>query len=142
MKKSVLVMFVASVCLIFCISIFTFIVNYDIKKIKLYNELELYRGDNYLYLNDDKEYCFAANKANLYFPDYSNFPFEDNVDKFYIFDGSKTLGRTSISFVLEIKFENTNDYNEYICYELDRCSYTDSFDVNYEKYEFLVTTNN
>ena len=48
--------------------------------------------------------------------------------------------RTKIE-ALEQGFDNVNDYNEYICYELDRCSYTDSFDVNYEKYECLVTTN-
>lgn len=122
--------------------IICYIIYGEINFIKRYEGIDLYENNTYLSLSDSTEYLYASQYCSQYFPQYDVINEKDIINGVYIFDGSKTLGRTSISFVLEIKFENTNDYNEYVCYELDRCSYTDSFDVNYEKYECLVTTNN
>ena len=143
MKKKIKIkkLMLFGILFIFVICLFGYIVYGEINFIKRYDDINLYKNDNYLTLSTSNAYSFSSKNCYKYFPKYDDFIKKDNINKFYVFDGSETLGRTAVSFVLEIKFINLFDYNEYVSYVLNRCAYTDKFNINYKNYECLVTTN-
>lgn len=123
MKKYIIILFAFCISVLISMLIIIFIGNHDNKHVQLYNDAELYKNNKYENLNNDNKYVSTVNKAKLYFPKYENFPYADNILNFYIYDGSQTISKTSISFVLELKFDNFKSFNEFLKYENNRLKY-------------------
>lgn len=115
--------------------------NFDNKKIKLYDDLSLYVDSKYNQLNDSDIYKITADDCTNYLPKYNEFEFKDNVDGFYVFDGSKTVLRTSISFVLELQFQDISEYERFSSCEYFRCEYDFDKIINHNGYECRITKN-
>lgn len=111
----------------------------NINDIERYDNIALYKTNDYLLLNNQDTYIDVSNRSNVFFPKYDDFVNKDIINGFYIFDGRMTITRTSLSFVLELKFENLQEYEEYLTYEMDRCSYTNKYNISHKNYECLIT---
>ena len=113
--------------------------NNDKKNIKLYDDISLYVDSEYNQLSDNYIYKITSDNCANYLPGYNEFEFKDNINGFYVFDGSKTVLRTSISFVLELQFKKTSEYERFISYEYSRCEYDFDKIISYNGYECHIT---
>lgn len=111
----------------------------DSKKILKYDDLNLYKSNNYELLNNNDIYKRTSNNCKLFIPEYNDFEYSQFANGFYIFDGTNTLTYTSVSFVLELQFNTTQEYEQFILYEHDRCEYTNKYNIIYHGYECFVT---
>lgn len=105
-----------------------------------YDDINLYITEEYLNLDDDSVYKGTSEDCQSFLPEYNGFEFTENVNGFYIFDGRATFTRTTLSFVLELKFDTIEEYEQFVLYEHQRCNYTDKYNVSYNGYDCCVTT--
>lgn len=113
----------------------------DAPDIRKYSNASLYATGEYKTLITDNEgdydsYMACAIRCEKYLPK-SNFEYSDYVKGFYIYYFEE-YGYNTISFVLELKFDDTDTYENFISYETTRCQYEDSFDISRNNYNFLV----
>lgn len=144
MKRKIKI-FLFAILIVFSILLLSFRIYTEFNSIERYDDINLFIDDSYLKLNDYKDYNDtvykgASKKSKYFFPDYSEFANIEIINGFYIFDGSKTIHRCSLSFVLDLKFDNLQDYENYLANELTRCNYTSQFNISYNNYECLITT--
>ena len=112
---------------------------YDKKHMVLSDNVDLYINNGYEEFHDSDSYNNTSKKSKLYIPAYENFEYKNCVSGFYILDGSATLNHPYISFVLELQFNDTDTYEEFIAYEHNRCQYTDKYGISYNGYNCYVT---
>ncbi len=114
---------------------------YDNIVIKRYDDINLYINGNYNELYDHSYFKSASMGCAEYLPKYDEFEYKENIKGFYVFDGSITVIRTSLSFVLELQFQNVEEYEQFILYEYNRCEYDFDyeFDIRYHGYECYIT---
>ena len=115
------------------------IIDHENSYLITYNDINLYAEDAYFNLSTDEDYLFVSKKCSEYLPKSEGFKYWDNIKGFYIHDGAKTLTLTAISFVLELQFENTKEYEDFLKEEHDRWSYTDKFNIQKNAYHCFIT---
>lgn len=111
----------------------------DSSQILRFDDVDLYINDEYTVLNNNDVYKRASENCSSYFPRYEDFGYKKNIVGFYIFDGTKTLTHTSISFVLELQFQNTGEFEQFISYEYSRCEYYFDIKIKHNEYECYIT---
>ena len=124
-------------CLV--VLIFMFLLSSCKTEILRSDNLDLYINDNFESISNYDIYKRTSNNCKSYFPKYENFEYKEFVYGFYVFDGSKTVLRTSISFVLELQFQKTSEYERFISYEYSRCEYDFDKIISYNGYECHIT---
>jgi len=112
----------------------------DTKIIK-YSDINLYIEKNYCELSDNDIYKITSKNCDNFLPKYDDFEYKEFVNGFYVFDGSATYTHASISFVLELQFDNIKTYEKFLTYENNRCEYTNEFNIKKNGYLCYVTTN-
>ena len=105
----------------------------DASKLNKHEDIQSYIDDNYEQLFKGNTYKATAEQSKLYIPKYSELLYNKYVSSFYIFDGSATIIESYVSFVLELKFDSLNIYNDFIDYEHIRHKYS-GFDITYNDY--------
>lgn len=109
------------------------------EKIIRYSDINLYINNNYDKLIDHYGFDFFCNRAKQYLPEYDAFEYKQFIKGFYLFDGAYTFGHTQISVVLELQFNNSQEYEKFIAYEHDRCEYTNKFNISRNDYICYIT---
>lgn len=104
------------------------------EKIIRYSDINLYINNNYDKLIDHYGFDFFCNRAKQYLPEHDEFEYKQFIKGFYLFDGAYTFGHTQISVVLELQFNNSQEYEKFIAYEHDRCEYTNKFNISRNDY--------
>ena len=142
MKKTLkicsIVLLVSLLCLMTSCWVTCALENYDSNNIKAYSDIELYKSDSYDDLSSKAVYQFTAERCKLYLPQ-SDFEYKNYIDGFYIFDGSGTNFRTSISFVLQLKLNDLTTYNQFLQYEYKRIDYAEGYIVHKNDYDCRIT---
>ena len=108
-------------------------------EVKKYDDVSLYYNNSYDTLNNTTTYNFTTRRCKEFLPDHT-FEYGEYVKGFYVFDGSGTYYDTSISFVLELQFEDVQTYQEYLVYENSRHAYTSEFNIFRNGYTCLLST--
>ena len=111
------------------------------EKIIRYSDINLYINNNYDKLIDHYGFDFFCNRAKQYLPEYDAFEYKQFIKGFYLFDGAYTFGHTQISVVLELQFNNSQEYEKFVAYELERCEYTNRFNISRNGYICYITVN-
>lgn len=114
---------------------------YGQSKIARYADLSLYIEDNYKTLSTNNLYGITSDNCKSYLPSYETFPYKENLNEFYVFNGTKSFLQKSISFVLELQFQNIAEYEEFLTYEYSRCDYDFDTTISHNDYECFITNN-
>lgn len=128
--------------LVSIIILFIYIGSYKVD-IRKYSDVSLYTTGDYLTLITDDAGTFGSYEGSAmlcerYLPE-SNFEYSDYVKGFYIYY-INDIAYDIRSFVLELQFDDTDTYEDFISYEMDRVQYTDKFNISRNNYNFLVAT--
>lgn len=129
-----------TVALLFTLVLIPLMDAFDLQKITKHDDITLYINNDYDLLNDNEIYKKTSNNCKDFLPKYNDFIYRQFVKEFYIFDGSNTMSYTSISFVLELQFDNIQEYKQFLLYENERMEYTDKFEITYKEYNCFLTT--
>ena len=104
------------------------------KYTKRYHDVEIYLQQKY---RDKEEYgskiYSSGGNANLFLPEYKELKYNYSDMDFYIFDGTGTMTYTAVTFVLDLKFSDKNEYEAAKQNELS----TRSFRTEYEGKRWL-----
>ena len=106
--------------------------------VKRYADINLYINNSYGELSDHEIYKATSERCMSFIPSYDNFEYREFVKGFYVFDGKESFSNTSISFVLELQFDNIEEYEQFVIYEHNRYEYTDEFNIRYNGYNCYI----
>ena len=118
--------------------VFTSLTGCFCEEVLSYSDINLYINNNYDTVIDDEQYRYTSNSARMFFPSYEDFEYKDCLKGFHIFDGTKTV-YGCYSFVLELQFDDVEEYEQFVIYEHNRCAYTDKFNISHNGYECYIT---
>lgn len=99
------------------------------KDIKTYHDIEIYTQQKYYDKDEFGEKVYHSGAGVDYFmPKYEEIEYNYSGIDFYIFDGTATLSKTAVTFALDLKFSDKDEYESAKQYELS----TRTFMMEYE----------
>ena len=73
-----------------------------------------------------------------YLPNYDEFEYKEYINGFYLYDSSKALSGQAVTYVLELKFNTLDEYNNFLEYEYNRFEYKMDSKIKRNNYECYI----